>query len=1222
MDEYPRQNSLLSRFLVVFFVVFSFSLPTLARADQQSWQPPEVEALLQEVRDHRRSPLAIAPLIDLSTTMLWLTGPQSLDVLQKAGALVQDPLAVAWLQYMEQQTLHALGRYEEAQRIETSLGFADHWLLAGPFRNDGMAGFDAAYAPETEGFQGMDQSFDGKFADLRWMQTVRNDESGYLDVAARVADSNSAVVYGVTECYFEQSQVEAQLAVDGAYKLWVNGSPVAQNDSNQGGVFLRDFAPVNAKRGWNQIAMKLATDRVDGGWHVRFVDRRGQAIVRECRTAQAPHSPLDAVEDFPKSESIHERFQRDEQRQNWSAEQRVDAAYIVHVLQRDDASEPWLHFLDSVQRPELSTPQLIRAAKIEDQHWKAMDDVRLSQSRPDLSIDDALWGLGQRAKEVGFHARLDLTDGIRRLQALADDPRVALVRLGNIAGTLVDDVAIPEFEALLARYGERPALCSAYLRAMQSRYVETEALVACAQRSLESLDAVKSYLTTLGVSGRVELAQTTLEDLRPHFEHRPEWQRLVQLVAGFDAQWAPVLESLDTEIEMRPNDADLYYRRADILIRLGRDAEAVEALNHAVDLRPQLRRARQLLAALEAQEDKFYTPWRIGIEELQELRESLDLDQYDLGRVVDQRVVNVFPSGLATVYVQRAFMAETRQGADQVRRFQIGFSPNSEVVEIVAVRILRPDGTVRETFETRDVAPYSGPSAIYYDVRTRIVSLPGLEAGDLVSLEYTVSDVAYQNLFDDYFGDVWFIDSHYPSALARYVLYAPEQREIFAEVSGSVAEMETQKEGENLVRVWEERDLKAIERERASPGSAEVFRYLHLSTYSDPNAMADWYWNLVKEQLVTSPQMIAKVTELIDGVENRREQVAHIYEYVVRNTRYVGLEFGIHGFKPYRTTECFDRKFGDCKDTASLLKVMLEIANIDTHLVLIRTRDLGKMHNRYPSLAIYNHAIVYVPEFDLYLDGTAGFSGSQEMPDMDQGSTALHILDGKGGQPVLTPYLSAELHVAEWSATVDAREETPVAQIHARFIGGSAPSMRQAFEAMDQQREAIERWAARLVPSIQVKKVEFKGLSDIEEPVEFLAQTEGGRWFTRRGDEAVLLPFGRSAFTLSEHAGASQRSLALDLGPPSIEQLRFEIQLEEHFEPKNVEPTRIELHEEGIGRFVFELQWDPETRILRSAGTLRWEATQIATEDYPRFRAWARSVEREANSPYIFGVNE
>jgi len=43
------------------------------------------------------------------------------------------------------------------------------------------------------------------------------------------------------------------------------------------------------------------------------------------------------------------------------------------------------------------------------------------------------------------------------------------------------------------------------------------------------------------------------------------------------------------------------------------------------------------------------------------------------------------------------------------------------------------------------------------------------------------------------------------------------------------------------------------------------------------------------------------------------------------------------------------------------------------------------------SLAIFDHAITYVPRLDRYLDGTAEFAGVSELPSQDQGVMVLRV---------------------------------------------------------------------------------------------------------------------------------------------------------------------------------------------------------------------------------------
>ena len=97
-------------------------------------------------------------------------------------------------------------------------------------------------------------------------------------------------------------------------------------------------------------------------------------------------------------------------------------------------------------------------------------------------------------------------------------------------------------------------------------------------------------------------------------------------------------------------------------------------------------------------------------------------------------------------------------------------------------------------------------------------------------------------------------------------------------------------------------------------------------------------------------------------LDEKRAIVRGVYDFVVSQTRYVGLEFGIHGYKPYRVDQVLARRFGDCKDKASLVHALLGAAGIDSRLVLLRMRRLGRMPETPASLAVFNHAIAYVPD--------------------------------------------------------------------------------------------------------------------------------------------------------------------------------------------------------------------------------------------------------------------
>src|SRR5262249_45363362 len=123
-------------------------------------------------------------------------------------------------------------------------------------------------------------------------------------------------------------------------------------------------------------------------------------------------------------------------------------------------------------------------------------------------------------------------------------------------------------------------------------------------------------------------------------------------------------------------------------------------------------------------------------------------------------------------------------------------------------------------------------------------------------------------------------------------------------------------------------DVPKVETESGMPGYSDVAAYLHVSTFKSWEDVSTWYQGLVRPQLEPNAAIVQAAQNAVRGIKDERAKIRAIYDLVVRSTRYVGLEFGIHGYQPYRVSQIFARKFGDCKDKASLLKVMLKEVGI------------------------------------------------------------------------------------------------------------------------------------------------------------------------------------------------------------------------------------------------------------------------------------------------------
>ena len=122
----------------------------------------------------------------------------------------------------------------------------------------------------------------------------------------------------------------------------------------------------------------------------------------------------------------------------------------------------------------------------------------------------------------------------------------------------------------------------------------------------------------------------------------------------------------------------------------------------------------------------------------------------------------------------------------------------------------------------------------------------------------------------------------------------------------------------------------------------------------------------------------------------RDEKAGAILAYLDREVRYTGVEFGESALVPHSPSETLARKYGDCKDKASLLVAMLRVANIPAYIALLHAGSREDVVPDLPGMGMFDHAIVYVPGTpDLWIDATDEYARLGEIPDADQGRLAL-----------------------------------------------------------------------------------------------------------------------------------------------------------------------------------------------------------------------------------------
>ncbi|MGY4384432.1 hypothetical protein ACVWYN_001458 [Pedobacter sp. UYP24] len=218
---------------------------------------------------------------------------------------------------------------------------------------------------------------------------------------------------------------------------------------------------------------------------------------------------------------------------------------------------------------------------------------------------------------------------------------------------------------------------------------------------------------------------------------------------------------------------------------------------------------------------------------------------------------------------------------------------------------------------------------------------------------------------------------------------------------------------------WACQNVPAFEYEPLSTGLTGVTPWVNLAPnqfeYDNSKAnienwvsLGSWLYGLSNGMQVLPATTKAKVQELIKDLKTDKEKMKVLYHYLQENTRYVGVQLGIGGYKPISAEKVSAVNYSDCKGLSNYMKALLLEAGIPSNLVVIGN-DMPSLNPKYASLTQANHMILCVPlEKDTtWLECTSQYVPMGYIGNGNSDKTILLITD-KGGKLAQTPVYTPE----------------------------------------------------------------------------------------------------------------------------------------------------------------------------------------------------------------------
>ena len=348
-------------------------------------------------------------------------------------------------------------------------------------------------------------------------------------------------------------------------------------------------------------------------------------------------------------------------------------------------------------------------------------------------------------------------------------------------------------------------------------------------------------------------------------------------------------------------------------------------------------------------------------------------------------------------------LAVTQRGVERLASVAAAWQPWYAERPAIHARVIGQDGTAKTLDpETITEASAGYQTDIFTDQRYLHAPLPGVAAGSLV--ERVIETKYHAIIPGDEMNGFFTFATVVPTEHARFVVDGPAG---FAPKFVNETPVQPRVVETNGRKQWifESGHTDAIELDESYlPPEEAWFKDVAYTAGSSWSELARGYSAIVDKQ-IEGNDLRSIAAAATAGATAQKDVIDRLLAYVQANVHYAGVEVAEGSIVPRQPKVVLERKYGDCKDKATLLVALLRAVHIPAHVALLKSGFFPDVRPQLPAMNRFNHAIVVAGgQTPVWIDPTDEFARAGELPYEDQGRLAL-IADPAATALTRTPEL-------------------------------------------------------------------------------------------------------------------------------------------------------------------------------------------------------------------------
>lgn len=310
------------------------------------------------------------------------------------------------------------------------------------------------------------------------------------------------------------------------------------------------------------------------------------------------------------------------------------------------------------------------------------------------------------------------------------------------------------------------------------------------------------------------------------------------------------------------------------------------------------------------------------------------------------------------VYIDRVYEPVSPELVQEAAKFNVSFNPLYQTLTLHRVEVRR-DGQWSNRLDAAKVSLARRESDFEQNMSdgmvTALLVLDDVRVHDLVRLTYSVkgsNPILAGDLADDFvlgWGD---------PILARHGLVVfPPATPLVVRAHGTDVRPSEKKLPDRIEWSFSAEGIGAIRNLGLYPNWFSPYPHLEVAPKRSWGDVVQWALPLYPPDVTLPADLEARLKQW-QALGDPYQQAGAALRAVQEDVRYFGVEMGDNSHQPHAPSETWGRRYGDCKDKAYLLTVLLRRLGLQAEPALVSTSDGRAIADGLPAASVFNHVIV------------------------------------------------------------------------------------------------------------------------------------------------------------------------------------------------------------------------------------------------------------------------